>query len=121
MGVNPPPETNAIEPGEADILRRLEKRLLWLSTYSVHYANNLREGTGGIKIGGHQASSSSVVSLMTAMFFRWLKTGDRLAIKPHASPVLHAAHALRGDLPMERLKDLARLRRPSGLPEPLQR
>ena len=43
---------------------------------------------------------------MTAMFFRWLKTGDRLAIKPHASPVLHAAHALRGDLPMERLRDL---------------
>ncbi len=106
MGVNPPPETTAIEPGEADILRRLEKRLLWLSTYSVHYANNLREGSQGVKIGGHQASSSSVVSLMTAMFFRWLKTGDRLAIKPHASPVLHAAHALRGDLPMERLRDL---------------
>ena len=51
-GVNPPPETNAVEQDEADILRRIEKRLLWLSTYSVHYANNLREGTGGIKIGG---------------------------------------------------------------------
>ncbi len=104
--MNPPPETNAIEQDEADILRLIEKRLLWLSTYSVHYANNLRAGSENIKIGGHQASSSSVVSLMTAMFFRWLKTGDRLAIKPHASPVLHAAHALRGDLPMERLRDL---------------
>ena len=104
--MNPPPETNSIEQDEADILRLIEKRLLWLSTYSVHYANNLRAGSENIKIGGHQASSSSVVSLMTAMFFRWLKTGDRLAIKPHASPVLHAAHALRGDLPLERLRDL---------------
>jgi pyruvate dehydrogenase E1 component len=91
---------------EFDILRRIEKRLLWLSTYSIHYANNIRVQDQGIKIGGHQASSSSVVSLMTAMFFRWLRTGDRLAIKPHASPVLHAAHALRGDLPLERLKEL---------------
>ncbi len=103
--MNPPPET-LIETNDADVLRRLEKRLLWLSTYSVHYANHVRDRAQGVKIGGHQASSSSVVSLMTAMFFRWLKTGDRLAIKPHASPVLHAAHALRGDLPMERLREL---------------
>ncbi len=91
---------------EIAILRRIERRLLWLSTYSIHYANHVRPNPSGLKVGGHQASSSSVVSLMTAMYFRWLRSGDRLAIKPHASPVLHAAHALRGDLPMERLKEL---------------
>ena len=100
------PPQPSFDEEELDILRRIEKRLLWLSTYSIHYANNIRVQDQSIKIGGHQASSSSVVSLMTVMFFRWLRTGDRLAIKPHASPVLHAAHALRGDLPLERLKEL---------------
>ncbi|MDP6484543.1 MAG: hypothetical protein QGH70_11960, partial [Nitrospinota bacterium] len=59
-----------------------------------------------MKVDVHQASSSSVGSLVTAMHFRWLHSGDRLAINPHASPVLHAVHALRGDLPMERLKEV---------------
>ena len=106
---------------ELEILRRIEKRLLWLSTYSIHYANNIRVQDQSIKIGGHQASSSSVVSLMTVMFFRWLRTGDRLAIKPHASPVLHAAHALRGDLPLERLKELRAYGGLQAYPKPEKR
>ncbi len=89
---------------ELSILKSIERRVLWLSTYLVHYANAIRPNPDKTKVGGHQASSASVVSLMTAMYFKILKPGDRLAIKPHASPVFHAIQALRGRLPMEALK-----------------
>src|SRR5439155_763017 len=41
------------------VLERIQKKVLWLGTYTVHHANSLRASSDGIKVGGHQASSSS--------------------------------------------------------------
>jgi pyruvate dehydrogenase E1 component len=89
---------------DLDMLDRIQRRVLWLSTYMVHYANFIRPNPDGIKIGGHEASSSSVLSLLTALYFYFLRSGDRVSIKPHASPVFHAIQFLRGFLPQEKLK-----------------
>ena len=89
---------------DLDMLDRIQRRVLWLSTYIVHYANFVRPNPDGIKIGGHEASSSSVLSLLTALYFYFLRSGDRVSIKPHASPVFHAIQFLRGLLPQEKLK-----------------
>ena len=88
------------------ILEAIQDRVLWLSTQIVHYANNVRENPDGIKVGGHQASSASIVSLMTALYFDQLRSGDFVAVKPHASPVFHAIQFLLGNLPSERLTEL---------------
>jgi pyruvate dehydrogenase E1 component len=72
----------------------------------VHYANNVREKRDGLKVGGHQASSASVVSIMTALYFHALRSGDRVSVKPHASPVFHAVQYLLGNLPREYLTEL---------------
>ncbi len=78
------------------ILKAIEKKVLWLSTFMIHNANHLRANRDGLKVGGHQASSASVVTLMTALYFDVLRAQDRIAVKPHASPVLHAiAYLLR--------------------------
>ena len=89
---------------DLDMLDRIQRRVLWLSTYMVHYANFVRPNPDGIKIGGHEASSSSVLSLLTVLYFYFLRSGDRVSIKPHASPVFHAIQFLRGFLPQEKLK-----------------
>ena len=89
---------------DLDMLDRIQRRVLWLSTYMVHYANFVRPNPDGIKIGGHEASSSSVLSLLTALYFYFLRSGDRVSIKPHASPVFHAIQFLRGLLPQEKLQ-----------------
>jgi pyruvate dehydrogenase E1 component len=89
---------------DLDVLDRIQRRVLWLSTYMVHYANFVRPNPDGVKIGGHEASSSSVLSLLTALYFYFLRSGDRVSIKPHASPVFHAIQFLRGFLPQEKLK-----------------
>ena len=70
----------------------------------IHYANSIRENPDGVKVGGHQASSASLVSLMTALYFRVLAAGDRVSVKPHASPIFHAIQFLLGKLPPEKLK-----------------
>ncbi|HEX6872679.1 MAG TPA: pyruvate dehydrogenase, partial [Micromonosporaceae bacterium] len=75
-------------------LGEIERRVLWLSTYMVHHANRIRPNHSGIKVGGHQASSASMVSIMTALWFRHLGPEDRVSVKPHASPVLHAINYL---------------------------
>ena len=62
----------------------------------IHNANHLRENQDGIKVGGHQASSASIVSIMTALYFNVLRPEDRVAVKPHASPVFHAIQYLSG-------------------------
>ena len=80
------------------VLEAVEKRVLWLSTAIVHYANRVRPNTSGLKVGGHQASSASMVSIMTALWFDQLRSGDRVSVKPHASPVLHSLNYLLGDL-----------------------
>ncbi|HEY2578245.1 MAG TPA: pyruvate dehydrogenase [Streptosporangiaceae bacterium] len=87
-------------PGQpqADVLRAVEQRVLWLSTAIVDHANRVRENPSGLKVGGHQASSASMVSIMTALWFGQLEQGDRVSVKPHASPVLHAISYLLGEL-----------------------
>jgi pyruvate dehydrogenase E1 component len=85
---------------EADIgvLDAVQRRVLWLATAIVHHANRVRPNPSGIKVGGHQASSASMVSLMTALWFAHLEAPDRVSVKPHASPVLHAINFLLGRL-----------------------
>ena len=81
-----------------DVLRAVEQRVLWLSTAIVDHANRVRPNPSGLKVGGHQASSASMVSIMTALWFGQLQHGDRVSVKPHASPVLHAINYLLGEL-----------------------
>ncbi len=77
-------------------MRELERKVLWLSSWTIHNANHLRESRDGIKVGGHQASSASVAAIMTALYFRILRPWDRVAVKPHASPIFHAIQYLLG-------------------------
>ena len=77
-------------------LQQLERKILWLSTWTIHNANHLRPSRDGLKVGGHQSSSASVSTLMTALYMHTLKAEDRVAVKPHASPVFHAIQYLMG-------------------------
>ena len=79
-------------------LKTMEQRLLWLSHWMIHNANHVRPKAEGIKVGGHQASSASMVSIMTALYFSALRPEDRVAVKPHASPVFHAMQYLMGNM-----------------------
>ena len=82
-----------------ETLERVQQRVLWLATRMVHEANHIRPSADHTKVGGHQASSASVVSIVTALYFGgWLRAGDRVSIKPHASPVFHAVQYLLGNL-----------------------
>src|SRR5215470_16248605 len=81
-----------------DALAEIERQVLWLSTAIVHYANRVRPNPSGVKVGGHQASSASMVSIMTSLWFWHLRADDRVSVKPHASPVLHAINYLLGEL-----------------------
>lgn len=87
-----------------ELLRAIERRVLWLATAMVHDAN--RERPSGIKVGGHQASSASVASIMTTLWFAFLEAPDRISVKPHASPVLHAINFLLGRLDQSYLETL---------------
>jgi len=86
------------EATDLQTLGEIERRVLWLSTAIVHHANRVRPNPGGLKVGGHQASSASMVSIMTSLWFRHLRAADRVSVKPHASPVLHAINYLLGEL-----------------------
>ncbi len=85
-------------------LKAVEKELLWLSCWMIHHANHLRE-KGEVKVGGHQASSASIVSIITALYFHALRPQDRVAVKPHASPVFHAMQYLMGNQTREKLEN----------------
>jgi pyruvate dehydrogenase E1 component len=87
-----------------DLLRELERKVLWLSTYMIHHANHEVDRGDGLKVGGHQASSASLVTLMTALYFDVLRPQDRVAVKPHASPVFHAIQYLLGNQTLETIK-----------------
>jgi pyruvate dehydrogenase E1 component len=93
-------QASAHPPGAGDLetLRSLEKQILWLSVAMVHHANKVRPNSSGVKVGGHQASSASMASLMTALWFGDLRAEDRVSVKPHAGPVLHAINYLLGYL-----------------------
>ena len=81
---------------DLECLRALERKVLWLSTWMIHNANHIRPNRDGLKVGGHQASSASLATVMTALYFHVLRSTDRVAVKPHASPVLHAIMYLFG-------------------------
>ena len=89
-----------------DTLNRIQERIMWLSMRIVHEANSIRPQRDGVKVGGHQASSASMVTIMTALYFHLLKHGDKVSVKPHASPVFHAIQYLLGQLPREYLTTL---------------
>ena len=78
------------EDVDLEVLESVESRVLWLATSIVHHANKVRKTASGVKVGGHQASSASLATIMTALYFDALRPEDRLAIKPHASPIFHA-------------------------------
>lgn len=89
-----------------DVLASIQRRVLWLATSIVHHANKVRATRSGVKVGGHQASSASLVSIMTALYFDFLRGPDRVSVKPHAAPVLHAINHLLGRLDRRYLTEL---------------
>ncbi|MEV4769945.1 transketolase-like TK C-terminal-containing protein [Micromonospora humida] len=97
---------------DLDVLDEIQRRVLWLATRIVDAANHDRDTGDGVKVGGHQASSASLVTAMTALWFAHLDAEDRVAVKPHASPVFHAIQYLLGNLDRSYL---TRLRARGGL------
>ena len=89
-----PALSNALS--DVDCLNRLDDRLRWLATWTIHNANHLRESRDGLKVGGHQASCASMTTILSTLYFSALRPEDRVAIKPHASPVFHAIQYLMG-------------------------
>jgi pyruvate dehydrogenase E1 component len=103
---------------EAELLERIDARVLWLATRMIHEANVVRPSPDGLKVGGHQASSASSVTILSELYLRWLRPGDIVVPKPHAAPVVHALQALMGVMPAS---ELARLRVYGGLQSYLSR
>ncbi len=87
------------------VLTALERKVLWLATWTIHHANHLRESADGLKVGGHQASSASLATIMTALYFHALRPQDRVAVKPHAAPNFHAIQYLLGRQSREKLEE----------------
>ncbi|MFC3075772.1 transketolase [Shinella pollutisoli] len=94
----------ALTPATLACLKDLERQVLWHACWMIHNANHLR-GKGEVKVGGHQASSASLAAIMTALYFRVLRPEDRVAVKPHASPVFHAIQYLTGNQTREKLEN----------------
>src|SRR5437879_12288377 len=86
------------------LLMALEKKALWLPTWMLHQANHLRPSRDGLKVGGHQASSASVATLMTALYLDVMRPQDRVAVKPHAAPLFHALQYLLGNQRRDKLE-----------------
>jgi pyruvate dehydrogenase E1 component len=101
------PAPLSADPARAEqiaLLTQIEARLRWLSSWTVHNANNLREKRDGLKVGGHQASCASMTAIMTALYFHALRPQDKVAVKPHAGPVLHAIHYLLDEQTRDKLE-----------------
>jgi pyruvate dehydrogenase E1 component len=92
-------------PRDLQILTELERKVLWLATWTIHHANHLRESSDGLKVGGHQASSASLATIMTALYFHTLRPQDRVAVKPHAGPNFHAIQYLLGRQTRDKLEN----------------
>ena len=92
-------------PDSAALLDQLERKLLWLSAWMIHNANHIRPNRDGLKVGGHQASCASCISILAALYFAILRPQDRVAVKPHAGPVVHAINYLRGRQTLEKMQD----------------
>src|SRR3954454_22467754 len=99
-----------LKPATTDVeaLKILDERLRWLSAWTIHHANHVRDNEDGLKVGGHQASCASMTAIMAALYFHALGPNDRVAVKPHAGPVLHAIHYLLGSQTREQLEDFRR-------------
>jgi pyruvate dehydrogenase E1 component len=104
QGGTPMPQRTT-QKDDLSILAALERKVLWLASWMIHHANHLRENTDGLKVGGHQASSASLATIMTALYFDVLRPQDRVAVKPHASPIFHAIQYLLGKQTQERLEN----------------
>ncbi len=102
--MSPAPDSNSNTPDLA-ALRILDDRLRFLSAWTIHHANHVRESADGLKVGGHQASCASMSALMTALYFHALGPNDRVAVKPHGGPLLHAIHYLLGSQSLEQLQN----------------
>jgi pyruvate dehydrogenase E1 component len=100
----PPPAQASTVAAPLDLLRDLERKVLWLATWTIHHANHLRPNRDGLKVGGHQSSCASITTLMTALYFAALRPEDRVAVKPHAAPVYHAIQYLLGRQTLENLQ-----------------
>src|SRR6266704_118639 len=95
----------ATEPARLELLSALARKVLWLSSWTIHHANHIRPNVDGLKVGGHQASSASLATIMSALYFSVLRPEDRVAVKPHASPVFHAIQYLFGHQTREKLEN----------------
>ncbi len=87
-----------LTPALIGAIEEVQQRVLWLATLMIHHANHVRPNPDGVKVGGHQASSASMVTIMTTLYLHYLRPGDRVSVKPHASPVYHAIQYLLGRL-----------------------
>ncbi|MCI3133545.1 transketolase [Phenylobacterium aquaticum] len=87
------------------ILQELDRKVHWLSAWMIHNANHLRESRDGLKVGGHQASCASIATIMSALYFGVLRPEDRVAVKPHASPVFHAIQYLYGRQSLDQIQN----------------
>jgi pyruvate dehydrogenase E1 component len=94
--------------GRVRVLKQLERKLLWLSSWMIHNANHVRPNRDGLKVGGHQASCASSISILTALYLEIARPQDRIAVKPHAGPVFHAINYLLGRQTQEKLEGLRR-------------
>ncbi|MBT6441233.1 MAG: transketolase, partial [Alphaproteobacteria bacterium] len=101
--------SSIIAPEQLAYMKALERKVLWLASWTIHNANHLRESRDGLKVGGHQASCASVTTLMTALYFNILRPNDRIAVKPHASPVFHAIQYLLGNQEREQIQSFRSL------------
>ncbi len=107
MNVIAPPPAPVVD--RIALLHQIERKLLWLSAWMVHNANHIRPNRDGLKVGGHQASCASVISIMTALYFEIARPSDRIAVKPHAGPVFHAMNYLFGRQNVAKMAGLRQL------------
>ena len=98
------PDASVVDAAELACLEALQRKVLWLASWTIHHANHVRPARDGLKVGGHQASCASIVQIMTALYFHTLRPEDRIAVKPHASPVFHAIQYLLGRQDREQLE-----------------
>jgi pyruvate dehydrogenase E1 component len=91
-------------PDALHALEALDTQLRWLSSWTVHNANHVRHKRDGMKVGGHQASCASMTAIMAALYFHALRPQDKVAVKPHAGPVLHAIQYMLGNQSLDQLQ-----------------
>ena len=99
-----------------EILKALDQKVLWLSSWMIHNANHIRPNADGLKVGGHQASSASSATILSALYFDVLRPQDRVAVKPHASPAYHAIQYLFGRQTRDRIENFRGLKGAQSYP-----